>query len=338
MVQLAGRAFPSTRLRRTRSSAFIRRLTQETTFGIDSLIQPVFIMSETSDIRRQPIQSMPGIDRLNMDEALRECEELVGLGVPAIALFPHISPDLKSLDAAEAWNDQGLIQQATRQIKTHFPDLGVIVDVALDPYTAHGQDGILDGSGYVDNDLTIKALLRQAEAHVAAGADVLAPSDMMDGRIGAIRQQLEHHKQCNTLILSYAAKYASGFYGPFREAVGSQALLGSSDKLTYQMNPANADEALQEVALDLQEGADIVMIKPAMPYLDVIRCVADEFKVPVFAYQVSGEYAMLQGAIDRGWLTFATVLESITCMKRAGARSILTYFAKQIAHHLVSAR
>jgi porphobilinogen synthase len=279
---------------------------------------------------------MPGVHRLSLDLLLQEAEQAVAAGIPMLALFPVIPAELKSLSAEEAWNPEGLTHTAIRALKAAFPELGVMTDVALDPYTSHGQDGLLDASGYVDNDLTVAALVQQALSHAAAGADVVAPSDMMDGRIGAIRQALEAAGHVNTRILAYSAKYASAFYGPFRDAVGSAANLGAGSKETYQMDPANSDEALHEVALDLAEGADMVMVKPGMPYLDVIRRVKDQFGRPTMAYQVSGEYAMLQGAIDQGWLTEAAVEESLLAFKRAGADGILTYFALRVAQRLPS--
>jgi porphobilinogen synthase len=275
---------------------------------------------------------MPGVERLSIDELVREAETALSLGIPAVALFPVTPPEHKSLDAREAWNPEGLAQRAVRALKQALPELGVITDVALDPFTTHGQDGLIDDSGYVVNDETVAALVRQALSHAAAGADVVAPSDMMDGRVGAIRQALEAAGHVNTRILAYAAKYASSFYGPFRDAVGSAANLGGGDKYTYQMDPANTDEALWEVALDLEEGADMVMIKPGLPYLDIVRRIKDEFGVPTFVYQVSGEYAMLKAAAERGWLNErATVMETLLSIKRAGADAILTYFAKDAA-------
>jgi porphobilinogen synthase len=275
---------------------------------------------------------MPGVERLSIDELVREAEAALSLGIPAVALFPVTPPEQKSLDAREAWNPEGLAQRAVRALKQALPELGVITDVALDPFTTHGQDGLIDDSGYVVNDETVAALVRQALSHAAAGADVVAPSDMMDGRVGAIRQALEAAGHVNTRILAYAAKYASSFYGPFRDAVGSAANLGGGDKYTYQMDPANTDEALWEVALDLEEGADMVMIKPGLPYLDIVRRIKDEFGVPTFVYQVSGEYAMLKAAAERGWLNErATVMETLLSIKRAGADAILTYFAKDAA-------
>jgi porphobilinogen synthase len=323
-------AFPSTRLRRMRRDPFSRRLMRESRLSTDDLIYPVFVRE--GEAQREPIASMPGIERLSIDELLKEAAELMQLGIPALALFPVTPTAKKSLDAAEAHNPDGLAQRATRALKQAFPELGVITDVALDPFTTHGQDGIIDESGYVQNDVTVDVLVRQALSHAEAGADVVAPSDMMDGRVGAIRAALEQRGFVNTRILAYAAKYASGFYGPFRDAVGSAANLGKSDKYSYQMDPANSDEALREVALDLAEGADMVMVKPGLPYLDIVHRVKHTFGAPTFVYQVSGEYAMLMAAAQNGWLDERTaVLESLTAMKRAGADAILTYFAKRAA-------
>ena len=323
-------AFPWTRPRRMRADAFSRRLMRETTLTVDDLIYPVFVLEGSQ--RREQVASMPGIDRLSIDLLLREAEECLALGIPALALFPVTPPEKKSLDAAEAWNPDGLAQRAVRALKERFPELGVITDVALDPFTTHGQDGLIDERGYVLNDETVEVLVKQALSHADAGADVVAPSDMMDGRIGAIRQALEAAGHRNTRILAYSAKYASSFYGPFRDAVGSAANLGGGNKYTYQMDPANSDEALREVALDLSEGADMVMVKPGMPYLDVVRRIKDEFGVPTFVYQVSGEYAMLMAAFQNGWLNErACTLEALLCIKRAGADGILTYFAKRAA-------
>ena len=322
--------FPSTRLRRMRRDPFSRRLMRETRLSCDDLIYPVFVRE--GDAQREPVPSMPGIERLSIDELLKEAAELMQLGVPAVALFPVTPVEKKSLDAAEAHNPEGLAQRAVRALKQAFPGLGVITDVALDPFTTHGQDGIIDESGYVQNDVTVDVLVRQALSHAEAGADVVAPSDMMDGRVGAIRAALEQRGFINTRILAYAAKYASGFYGPFRDAVGSAANLGKSDKHSYQMDPANSDEALREVALDLAEGADMVMVKPGLPYLDIVHRVKREFGAPTFVYQVSGEYSMLMAAARNGWLDERTVaLEALTSIKRAGADAILTYFAKRAA-------
>ena len=331
MPALVQRQFPLTRLRRTRAHAFSRRLVGETRLDVADLIQPLFVTD--SDAARTAVPSMPGVDRLNVDETLRECEALLRLGIPMVALFPQIDPALKTADGDEACNEDGLVQRATRAVKERLPELGVMVDVALDPYTSHGQDGVLDASGYVANDETLQVLRRQALAHAAAGADVLAPSDMMDGRVKIIREALEEAGRDRTLILSYAAKYASAFYGPFRDAVGSSGQL-KGDKSSYQMDPGNSDEALQEVALDLEEGADMVMVKPGMPYLDVVRRVVETFAVPTLVYQVSGEYAMIRGAVDKGWLPEAAVLESLLCIRRSGACGILTYFARHAAESL----
>ncbi len=321
-------SYPATRPRRIRSAAFVRDLVRETRLVPAQLIAPLFVAEGNL---KGAIRSMPGILRRDLDELAIEAKALHALGISAVALFPVIPPELKNELGSEALNVDGLIPRAIKRIKSECPGLGVIVDIALDPYTSHGHDGILDEYGYVANDITVEALRKQALVLARAGADVLAPSDMMDGRVGAIRSVLERDGRHNTLILSYAAKYASGFYGPFRDAVGSAASL-KGDKRTYQMDPANSDEALREVALDLAEGADIVMVKPGMPYLDIIRRVKDRFEVPVCAYQVSGEYAMLSAAIANGWLDEKkVVLESLLCLRRAGADMILTYFAKQAA-------
>ena len=325
--------FPATRLRRMRRDDFSRRLARETTLTADDLIYPVFV-TEGRNVRER-VPSMPGIERLSLDQLEREAEVLAKLGVPAVALFPVTPADAKSLDGREAWNAEGLAQRAVRSLKSVTPQLGVITDVALDPFTTHGQDGIIDDAGYVQNDVTVAALVRQAISHAEAGADVVAPSDMMDGRIGAIREALELGGHPHTRILAYSAKYASSFYGPFRDAVGSAGSLGKGSKHTYQMDPANSDEALREVALDLQEGADMVMIKPGLPYLDVVRRVKETFGAPTLVYQVSGEYAMLKAAAANGWLDEqAVVLESLISIRRAGADAILTYFAKQVAEWL----
>lgn len=322
--------FPATRLRRMREHDFSRRLMAEHQLTVNDLIYPMFIIE--GDNERQAIASMPGIERVTLDLLLAEARELADLGIPAIALFPVTPQDKKSLDAAEAWNPQGLAQRAVRLLKAHVPELGVITDVALDPFTTHGQDGIIDDSGYVLNDITTEALVKQALSHAEAGADIVAPSDMMDGRIGAIREALEAAGFVNTRILAYSAKYASSYYGPFRDAVGSAGNLKGGNKKNYQMDPANSNEALREVAQDLEEGADMVMVKPGMPYLDIVRRVKDEFGVPTFAYQVSGEYAMHMAAIQNGWLAEQpVVLESLLAFKRAGADGILTYFAKKVA-------
>jgi porphobilinogen synthase len=325
--------FPRTRLRRMRRDDFSRRLMRENTLSADNLIYPVFVIEGRN--RRESVASMPEVERVTIDELVREGEQLAELGVPAIALFPVTAPDAKSDDGHEAWNPEGLAQRAVRELKRAVPQLGVITDVALDPFTTHGQDGLLDDTGYVVNDATVEALVRQSLSHAEAGADVVAPSDMMDGRIGAIREALELAGHTHTRILAYSAKYASSFYGPFRDAVGSAGNLGKGNKYSYQMDPANSDEALREVALDLQEGADMVMIKPGLPYLDVVRRVKDEFGAPTFVYQVSGEYAMLMAAIRNGWLDErAVVLESLLSIRRAGADGILTYFAKRAASWL----
>jgi porphobilinogen synthase len=322
--------FPRRRLRRMRRDGFSRRLMRESVLTAADLICPLFVI-EGRD-RRVPVPSMPGVERLSVDHLVREAEALAALGVPAVVLFPAVTAEHKTADGREAYNDAGLVQRAVRELRTHVPELGVITDVALDPYTIHGQDGLLDESGYVLNDATVTALVRQALSHVAAGAQVVAPSDMMDGRIGAIRAALEDAGQVNARILAYSAKYASSFYGPFRDAVGSAAHLGAGDKHTYQMDPANSDEALHEVGLDLAEGADMVMVKPGLPYLDVVYRIKRRFGVPTFVYQVSGEYAMLMAAIERGWLPERpAVMESLTAIKRAGADAILTYFAKAVA-------
>ncbi|MGZ8164839.1 MAG: porphobilinogen synthase [Methylobacter sp.] len=325
--------FPHTRMRRMRYNDFSRRLMRENRLSVDDLIYPMFVTEGTN--RREPISSMPGIERLSLDLLLNEAQELYDLGIPAIALFPVISTEKKSDNAAEAYNPDGLVQRSVSALKKAFPELGIITDVALDPFTTHGQDGLINENGYVINDETIKVLTRQALSHAEAGADIVAPSDMMDGRIGAIRHALETANHINTLILAYSAKYASSFYGPFRDAVGSAGSLGKGNKYSYQMDPANSDEAVREIQLDLQEGADIVMIKPGMPYLDIIRRVKDQYGVPTFAYQVSGEYAMLKAAAMNGWLDEKqVVLESLLAFKRAGSDAILTYFAKSVAQWL----
>ena len=329
-VQIIPGQFPGIRPRRLRRDEFSRRLVRETVLTSADLIQPIFVIEGSKC--RQPIASMPGIERVSIDELLRDAEKLVLLGVPAIALFPVTPAEAKSLDAAEAYNADGLAQRAVRALKAAFPELGVITDVALDPFTSHGQDGLVDANGYVLNDETVSVLVRQALSHAEAGADIVAPSDMMDGRIAALREALEAHDFIHTRILAYSAKYASSFYGPFRDAVGSAAALGKGNKYSYQMDPANSDEALREVALDLDEGADLVMIKPGMPYLDIGRRVKDQFAVPTLVYQVSGEYAMLMAAARNGWLDErAVVMESLLAIKRAGADAILSYFAAQAA-------
>ncbi|MGH8178732.1 MAG: porphobilinogen synthase [Steroidobacter sp.] len=322
--------FPRTRMRRMRRDAFSRRLMRENTLTADNLIYPMFVIEGRE--RREPIASMPDIERVTVDQLVREAEELAVLGIPALALFPVTPPEAKSDDGRAAWSPEGLAQRAVRAVKKAVPELGVITDVALDPFTTHGQDGLIDASGYVVNDITVEALVKQALSHAEAGADVVAPSDMMDGRIGAIREALEIAGHSNTRILAYSAKYASSFYGPFRDAVGSASSLGKGNKYSYQMDPANSDEALREVALDLQEGADMVMIKPGLPYLDIVRRVKDAFGAPTFVYQVSGEYAMLSAAIRNGWLDErGVVLESLLSIRRAGADGVLTYFAKRAA-------
>lgn len=328
--QIISSAYPALRPRRMRRDAFSRRLMRETTLTAADLILPVFVLE--GEAQREAVPSMPGVERLSIDQLLHEADGLVALGIPAVALFPVTPLEAKSADAREAYNPEGLVQRTVRALKQHYPQLGVITDIALDPYTSHGQDGLIDDSGYVMNDATVAVLVRQALSHAAAGVDIVAPSDMMDGRIGAIRNALEDAGHIHTRILSYAAKYASSFYGPFRDAVGSAGNLGGGNKYSYQMDPANSDEALREVALDLQEGADMVMIKPGLPYLDIIRRIKDQYAVPTFAYQVSGEYAMLMAAARNGWLDEqAVIMESLTALKRAGADGILTYFAKRAA-------
>ncbi len=328
----AGR-FPSTRLRRVRRTAALRRLVAETALSPDDLVWPVFVTDGATPAG--PVDSMPGVNRFRPDGLLEALREALMLGIPAIALFPVVADGKRSPDGEEAANPDGLVQRTVRAVKQEYPDLAVITDVALDPYTSHGQDGIIDETGYVLNDETVAMLVRQAVSQAAAGADIVAPSDMMDGRIGAIREALESGGHRNTLILSYAAKYASCFYGPFRDAVGSAANLGGADKRSYQMDPGMSDEALREVALDLAEGADVVMVKPALPYLDVVRRVRDRFGVPTFAYQVSGEYSMITAAAERGWLDRqSAALEALLSIKRAGASAILTYFALEAARWL----
>jgi len=326
------RPFPLSRPRRMRRDDFSRRLMRENTLTADDLIYPVFVLE--GEGQREAIASMPGIERLSIDLLLEEAAELVELGIPAIALFPVTPLQKKSLDAAEAYNPEGLAQRATRALKARFPELGVITDVALDPFTTHGQDGIIDEHGYVMNDITVETLVKQTLSHAEAGADIVAPSDMMDGRVGAMRAALEDAGHVHTRIMAYSAKYASAYYGPFRDAVGSAGNLGKGNKATYQMDPANGNEALQEIAADLAEGADMVMVKPGMPYLDIVHRVKDTFKVPTFVYQVSGEYAMHCAAINNGWLSDAVILESLIAFKRAGADGILTYFAKTAARQL----
>jgi len=325
--------FPQTRMRRMRYHDFSRRLMRENCLSVDDLIYPMFVTEGTN--QREAISSMPGVERLSLDLLLAEAQQLVQLGIPAIALFPVTSADKKSAQATEAYNPDGLIQRSVRALKQAVPELGIITDVALDPFTTHGQDGLVNADGYVMNDETIEVLVKQALSHAQAGADIVAPSDMMDGRIGAIRQALEAHNHINTLILAYSAKYASSFYGPFRDAVGSAGMLGKGNKYSYQMDPANSDEALREIQLDLQEGADMVMVKPGMPYLDIIRRIKDQYGVPTFAYQISGEYAMLKAAALNGWLDEKqVVLESLLAFKRAGSDAILTYYAKDAARWL----
>ena len=332
-MHLPPQSFPLTRKRRNRKDDFTRRLMRETTLSAADFILPVFVCE--GEGKREAVPSMPGVYRLSIDLLLAECAELVALGIPAIAPFPVISPEYKSADAAAAYDPDGLIPRTVRAVKAAYPELGVMTDVALDPYTIHGQDGITDEAGYILNDTTVATLIKQALCHADAGVDIVAPSDMMDGRIGAIRQALEANGHENVRIMAYSAKYASAFYGPFRDAVGSSGNLGKADKKTYQMDPANTDEALHEVALDIQEGADMVMVKPGLPYLDVVRRVKDEFGVPTYAYQVSGEYAMLQAAIQNGWLDGEKViLESLLAFKRAGADGILTYYAVEAAKQL----
>ena len=323
-------SYPYTRKRRMRRDDFSRRLMRENSLSASDFIYPMFILEGAQ--KREAVESMPGIERVSIDLLLEEANEVAALGIPAIALFPVVDESGKSDSADEAWSPDGLVQRAVRTVKAAQPDLGVITDVALDPYTSHGQDGLLDEDGYVTNDATVEVLVKQALSHADAGADVVAPSDMMDGRIAAIREALESSGHLNTRILAYAAKYASSFYGPFRDAVGSAGNLGGGNKYSYQMDPANTNEALYEVALDIDEGADMVMIKPGLPYLDIVRRVSDELQFPTFVYQVSGEYAMLKAAGQNGWIDEkACVLEALLSMKRAGADGILTYFAKTAA-------
>ena len=326
-------AYPRVRMRRLRRDDFSRRLVRENCLTVDDLIYPMFILE--GEKNREPVPSMPGIERVSIDYLLSEAEQLLNLGVPAIALFPVTPANKKTEDAREAFNPEGLAQRAVRALKQHVPELGVITDVALDPFTTHGQDGLIDSSGYVMNDETVEVLVKQALSHAEAGADIVAPSDMMDGRIGQVRGALEKAGHIHTRILAYAAKYASSFYGPFRDAVGSSANLGAGNKYTYQMDPANGDEAMWEVSLDLDEGADMVMVKPGMPYLDIVWRVKQAFGAPTFVYQVSGEYAMLKAASQNGWLNEKqVVLESLLGFKRAGADGVLTYYAKQVAQWL----
>ncbi len=325
--------FPLTRMRRMRYNDFSRRLMRENSVTVDDLIYPMFVTEGTQ--KKEEISSMPGVHRFSLDLLLEQADEINQLGIPAIALFPVTHANKKSEDAAEAFNPEGLAQRTVRELKSNFPNLGIITDVALDPFTTHGQDGLINQDGYVLNDETIEVLVKQALSHAEAGADIVAPSDMMDGRIGAIRSALETANHTNTLILAYSAKYASSFYGPFRDAVGSAGNLGKSNKYSYQMDPANSDEALREIQLDLQEGADMVMIKPGMPYLDIIRRVKEQYGVPTFAYQVSGEYAMLKAASINGWLDERqVVMESLLAFKRAGCDGILSYYAKSVAQWL----
>ncbi|KGQ33258.1 delta-aminolevulinic acid dehydratase [Gallibacterium genomosp. 2] len=330
MTQQIFSQFPERRMRRMRKQDFSRRLMAENKLSVDDLIYPVFVIE--GENQREAVPSMPGVERLTIDQLLIEAAELVKYGVPMVALFPVVPQEKKSLMAEEAYNPDGLVQRTVRALKQAYPELGVMTDVALDPFTTHGQDGIIDQNGYVLNDITTEVLVKQALSHAEVGADVVAPSDMMDGRIGAIRQQFEQQGFINTLIMAYSAKYASCFYGPFRDAIGSSSNIKGGNKFTYQLDPANSDEALQEVGLDIQEGADMVMVKPGMPYLDVLWRVKQHFGVPTFAYQVSGEYAMQMAAIQNGWLKEKeSILEGLLCFKRAGADGILTYFAKQVA-------
>ena len=326
------RMYPATRLRRNRFAEFSRRLVRETELSPADFIYPVFLVDGQN--QRQPIDSMSGQFRMSLDQLEQEVETLLNLGIPAIALFPNVDSSKKSPEGDEAHNPEGLIPSAVQQLKSKFPEMGIICDGALDPYTTHGQDGIINEDGYVMNDETVDALRLQAKVNAEAGADIIAPSDMMDGRVGAIREELDDNGLIYTQIMAYSAKYASSYYGPFRDAVGSAANLGKGNKFTYQMDPANSDEALHEVRLDIDEGADMVMVKPAMPYLDIVRRVKQEFGVPTFAYQVSGEYAMHKTAIEAGYLSEAVILESLVAIKRAGADGILTYFAKFAAEKL----
>lgn len=332
MSSSVSRQFPASRLRRNRFTDFSRRLVRETLLSTDDLIYPMFVVEGKN--QRIEIDAMPGVFRFSIDTLLQEAEELLQLGIPAIALFPNVEPSVRTLDGKEAFNPNNLICRCVRELKKRFPELGVITDAALDPYTTHGQDGIIDENGYVLNDITVSALQQQAITCAEAGADVIAPSDMMDGRVGAIRTALDEHTFINTQILAYAAKYASAYYGPFRDAVGSTNALGKGNKMTYQMDPANSNEALHEVALDISEGADMVMVKPAMAYLDIIHRVKSEFQVPTLAYQVSGEYTMHKMAIMHGYLAESVIEESLISIKRAGADAILTYFAKDVATRL----
>ncbi|MCC2957898.1 porphobilinogen synthase [Massilia sp. IC2-477] len=333
MTIITPATYPAARMRRMRRDPFSRALMRENVVTPADLIYPVFILD--GENQRQQVASMPGVERVSVDLLLKVAEEAVALGIPMLALFPVVDASLKTYDGVEATNPEGLVPRAVRELKKRFPELGIMTDVALDPYTTHGQDGLPDENGYIVNEKTIEMLIRQSLAQAEAGVDVVAPSDMMDGRIGAIRNALEANGHIHTRIMAYSAKYASAFYGPFRDAVGSAANLGKADKNTYQMDPGNSDEALREVALDLAEGADMVMVKPGMPYLDVVRRVKDEFKVPTFAYQVSGEYAMLKAAAQNGWLDHDKVMmESMMAFKRAGADGVLTYFALEVARKL----
>jgi porphobilinogen synthase len=336
MTQILGQ-FPSVRMRRMRRDDFSRRLMREHRLTVDDLIYPVFVLDGAQ--RREPVASMPGVERLSVDLLLPVAEECVKLGIPVLALFPVLEQSKKSPDGKEATNPEGLVPRAVRELKKRFPQLGLMTDVALDPFTTHGQDGLIDANGYVLNDETVDVLKRQALVQAEAGVDIVAPSDMMDGRIGAIRAALESHGAIHTRIMAYSAKYASAFYGPFRDAVNSASALGKSDKAAYQMDPANSDEALWEVSLDLAEGADMVMVKPGLPYLDIVRRVKDEFKAPTFVYQVSGEYSMLRAAIGNGWLDEKkTVIEALLAFKRAGADGVLSYFARDVARWLAADR
>jgi porphobilinogen synthase len=329
--------FPYQRPRRLRKNAFSRDLVRENQLSVNDLIYPCFVLEGTQ--QREAVASMPGVERLSIDLLLKEAEVIHNLGIPAMALFPVTPLEAKSDDAHEAFNPEGLAQRAVRALKSEFPELGIMTDVALDPFTTHGQDGLIDQSGYIINDETVDVLVKQALSHAEAGADMVAPSDMMDGRIGSVREALEESSYINTQIMAYSAKYASSFYGPFRDAVGSAGNLGSGNKYSYQMDPANSDEALHEVALDIYEGADMVMVKPGMPYLDILHRVKQTFQKPTFVYQVSGEYAMLQAAIQNGWLEKeAIIMESMIAFKRAGADGILTYFAKDVANWLVNSK
>ena len=325
-------SFPLLRMRRMRRSEFSRRLRRETVLTADDLIYPVFIIDGKN--RTEKVASMPGVERMTVDRLLRAADECIKFHIPVLALFPAIEQRLKTVDGREAWNPKGLVPRAAAALKKRFPELGVMTDVALDPYTSHGQDSVIDRSGYILNDVTLEVLVKQALAQAEAGVDIVAPSDMMDGRIGRIRAALEAAGHVHTRILAYSAKYASGFYGPFRDAVGSARNLGKGDKKTYQMDPANSDEALWEVGLDLAEGADMVMVKPGLPYLDILRRVKDEFKAPTYVYQVSGEYSMLRAAIANGWLPESCIIETLLAFKRAGADGILTYFALEAARAL----